>query len=324
RENAKKLDINIPNSFIIINLMSQSGLYLIFGIILFVLPLTGLLDKEQAISFIVILLFLSGPINSLIAMQSYYTRIFVANKRIKKFFEDFSYSEIKKPASKYTDIKFKSILFKDIQFKYNDDSFRLGPINLEIERGDVIFIIGKNGSGKSTFINILTGLYEPDEGEILLNGYQVNNTDMSYKNLISAIYTDNYLFSQNYDDYSLENNEVYKELLQVMKLDQVITDDKDVSARRTFSKGQGKRMSMIFALMENHPILVLDEWAADQDPYFRKYFYENLIPKFKQNGKTVIAVTHDDMYFEYADKIIKFEDGNIVPEMKIDALMQEQ
>lgn len=104
----------------------------------------------------------------------------------------------------------------------------------------------------------------------------------------------------------------------MMKLDKVITDDKESSARRKFSKGQGKRMSLIFALMEKKPILVLDEWAADQDPYFRKFFYEELIPKLKAEGKTIIAVTHDDAYFHLADRIIKFNYGKIDAEVKVD------
>src|SRR5690606_19266542 len=97
----------------------------------------------------------------------------------------------------------------------------------------------------------------------------------------------------------------------------IIQDDSESSARRTFSKGQSKRMSLIFSLLENHPILVLDEWAADQDPYFRKYFYENLIPRLKKEGKTIIAVTHDDNYFKYADRLLKFDYGKITKDIKI-------
>ena len=95
-------------------------------------------------------------------------------------------------------------------------------------------------------------------------------------------------------------------------MDNIVTDTKDESARRSFSKGQSKRMSLIFALLEEKPIMVLDEWAADQDPHFRKYFYEKLIPQFKAQGKTIIAVTHDDAYFKFADRIIKFDNGRIV------------
>jgi ABC-type siderophore export system fused ATPase/permease subunit len=101
-----------------------------------------------------------------------------------------------------------------------------------------------------------------------------------------------------------------------MNLDKVVEDDQEGSARRRFSKGQGKRMAMIFSLLERKPIIVLDEWAADQDPHFRKYFYEVLIPRLKEQGKTIIAVTHDDAYFQYADRIVKFDYGHIVRDIK--------
>ncbi len=101
-----------------------------------------------------------------------------------------------------------------------------------------------------------------------------------------------------------------------MKLDKTILNDNEESVRRNFSKGQSKRVSLIFSLLESKSILVLDEWAADQDPHFRKFFYEELIPKFREEGKTIIAVTHDDAYFNQADRIIKFDAGKIVKDIK--------
>jgi putative ATP-binding cassette transporter len=151
------------------------------------------------------------------------------------------------------------------------------------------------------------------EGEILVNENLVTSSN-ELKDLISAVFTDNYILSKNYDDYKLEGNTQYHELLQIMALTEVVQDDTEESARRSLSKGQSKRMSLILALLENKPILVLDEWAADQDPHFRRYFYENLLPKLKKQGKTVIAVTHDDAYFKYADRVIKFDYGQIADE----------
>jgi len=319
RENAKELDFKINYVFLSINLISQYGLYLVIGVILFLLPEIGLLESEDVISYVVILLFVSGPINNLINMQNIYTRLMVANTRIKKFLSDFDTAEVPLEIENATSVNFSFLKFNNISFAYDNDaiekSFALGPINLSIEKGETIFIVGGNGSGKSTFINILTGLYQPSEGEIILNSVSINqNTEI--QNLIAAVFTDNHIFSYNYDNYSLEQNKEYQELLKLMELDKVVLDDKEESARRSFSKGQSKRMSMIFALLENKPILVLDEWAADQDPHFRKYFYENLLPKLKEEGKTIIAVTHDDAYFKHADRIIKFDYGQIVKDFK--------
>jgi putative ATP-binding cassette transporter len=323
RRLAKDLDFKVNFVFLSINLISQYGLYLIIGTILFLLPLFDLLKREDVITYVMILMFISGPINNLINMQKVYTRLFVGKNRIKNFLNDFDISnedllEVDNKIEEKTD--FNKLEFEDIHFSYQkkslDNSFSLGPVNLSIQKGETIFVIGGNGSGKSTFINILTGMYKPSVGKIILDD-QIVDKDNPVQNLISAVFTDNYIYSNNYDNYSLENNKRYQELLEVMELDKIILDDKEDSARRNFSKGQSKRMSLIFALLENKPILVLDEWAADQDPHFRKYFYENLLPKLKNEGKTIIAVTHDDAYFKHADRIIKFDYGQIVKDFKV-------
>ncbi len=322
RDSSEKLDFNINYVFLSINMVSQYGLYVVIAAILFGLPALGFLERADVIAYVVVILFISGPINNLINLQQMYTRFMVANKRIKTFMEDFQISdEVEVLAENKEDHKFHSLQFKNISFDYENENdektFALGPIDLTINQGEVLFIVGGNGSGKSTFINVLTGLYTPTKGRVVLN----DNMDLNIKNdlqdSMTAIFTNNHIFSHNYDDYQLEGNDEYKELLKTMQLDQVVTDDKEESARRKFSKGQSKRMSMIFALLEKKPILILDEWAADQDPYFRKYFYEELIPKLRAEGKTIIAVTHDDAYFHLADRIIKFDYGKIVKDVNV-------
>ena len=65
--------------------------------------------------------------------------------------------------------------------------------------------------------------------------------------------------------------------------------------------------------LEDSPVYVFDEWAADQDPHFRAYFYETLLRDLKERGKTVVVVTHADRYFSVADRIFKMELGKFVP-----------
>ncbi|MEM9824120.1 MAG: cyclic peptide export ABC transporter [Bacteroidota bacterium] len=320
REGAKQLDFLISFIFLSINFISQYGLYMVIAAILFILPEMGLLEREDVIAYVVVLLFISGPINNLINMQNIYTRFLIANRRIKTFLEDF------KNTDPYLGVEtvvkdFNALEFDAVQFSYVNDekeaNFTLGPINLRIEQGETIFVVGGNGSGKSTFINTLTGMYPPTQGKIILNDQTEINTVAAIQDLTAAIFTDNHIFSHNYDDYTVVDNPDYPELLQTMKMDQVITDDTEASARRKFSKGQSKRVSMIFALLEEKPLLVLDEWAADQDPHFRRYFYEELLPQLKAAGKTIIAVTHDDAYFKHADRIIKFDYGKIVKDIPV-------
>ncbi len=326
RDKSEGLDFNINYVFLSINMISQYGLYVVIAAILFGLPAFGLLEREGVIAYVVVILFISGPINNLINLQQAYTRFMVANRRINSFMEDFQISMENETYIDSEDQVFNSLSFKNVCFDYEGENeektFALGPIDLEINKGEVLFIVGGNGSGKSTFINVLTGLYKPSEGEIILNNDKTLNIKDDLQDSMTAIFTNNHIFSHNYDNYTLEENAEYQELLKTMRLDEVVTDDKEESARRNFSKGQSKRMSMIFALLEKKPVLVLDEWAADQDPHFRKYFYEELIPKLKREGKTIIAVTHDDAYFHLADRIIKFDYGKIVKDVDASSKME--
>ncbi|WP_298427774.1 cyclic peptide export ABC transporter [uncultured Kordia sp.] len=331
RENAENLGYKVNFAFYLIGLITQYGLYFVIASILFILPQMGLLNRADVIAYVVILLFISSPISSLMDLQHTYTQFLVAHRRLKTFAKDFQIVELKEEKEREVSSDFSSLEFIDTAFSYDNDTnesnFSLGPVNLKLEKGEVIFIVGGNGSGKSTFINILTGLYPNSEGELLLNNEKTENTKEKLQDLTAAVFTNNYIFSQNYENFTTEDNPQYKELLKIMELDTVVLDDNEDSARRNFSKGQSKRMSLIFALLEQKPILVLDEWAADQDPHFRKFFYEELIPKLQKEGKTIIAVTHDDAYFHQADRIIKFDYGKIVKDVRVEnktSLMNEK
>lgn len=321
RNEARDLDLELSRNFVTVNILSQYGLYIIFGVILFLFPLLGNERSQQTAVFIVVLLFMSGPINRLISLQHLYTRMRVAARRVSRFFRELDgyLPEQRKAGNEVINAvveDFETLEFRDCVWKHSEH-FQLGPLNFTIRKGEVVFIIGGNGSGKSTFIKLFTGLYAPVSGTILLNGEKIDNSSAAYQDLLSAVFTDNYIFSRNYDDYTLHDNPGYENLLRLMQLNHVITDTQDSSPRRAFSQGQSKRISLIFSLLESHPLMILDEWAADQDPYFRKFFYEQLLPTFKREGKTILAVTHDDAYFGYADRIVKFEHGNIVSETMV-------
>jgi ABC-type siderophore export system fused ATPase/permease subunit len=227
----------------------------------------------------------------------------------------------KQPGQKHRE--FELLEFKNIGYTYFDQqkkqTFSLGPIDWQIKKGEVVFLTGGNGSGKSTFVNLLTGLYCPKEGQVLVNGKETSYPDyLNFKESISAIFTTNYLFSENYDDYELScSNAELGKYIELVRMQNILRLNNGKSTfEDKLSKGQQKRLAMIYALMEERPILVLDEWAAEQDPAFRAYFYTCLLPDLKRMGKTIIAVTHDDNYFLSADRIIKFDCGRIVSDLK--------
>ncbi len=128
--------------------------------------------------------------------------------------------------------------------------------------------------------------------------------------MFSAIFHDFHLFDRLYGLKEVDGQRV-NDLLKVMRLDNKLKFDGKKFSTLDLSAGQKKRLAMAVAIMEDKPIYVFDEWAADQDPQFRRYFYETLLPSFKAQGKTVIAVSHDDRYFHVADRVINLEYGRI-------------
>lgn len=318
RSRSKELDVYLANRFNAVNVLNQYSIYLLIGLVVFFLPWLGVLSKAEIVTFIFTLLFISAPVNRLLVQQNTLQRLKVSFRRIKELFTELAtihnLDDTEVVFANNFGLDFQNIEFNDVTFSH--DTFELGPISLNIKKGEVIFIIGGNGSGKSTFINLLAGLYQPKSGNILVNDMVTDGYSAAYQNNISAVFTDNYITRYNYDDYELINNKDYANWLAFFQMAHIVKDDSDTAVRRSFSKGQSKRISLIFSLLEKKPLLILDEWAADQDPYFRKYFYEKIIPLLKEQGKTIIAVSHDDKYFSAADRLIKFEEGKIVNNIK--------
>jgi len=162
----------------------------------------------------------------------------------------------------------------------------------------------------------------PHSGTIALNGRVINDrTYPAYRNRIAAIFTDSVLFNENYDGLELApDNERLMFWLRKMELENIVVfDTEKKSIRADLSKGQQKRLALIYVMLEDKDVIVLDEWAAEQDPVFRAYFYKKIIPELKQMGKTVIVVTHDDTYFNCGDRLIKFDYGTIVSDTPVNA-----
>lgn len=190
--------------------------------------------------------------------------------------------------------------------------FGLGPISYEFQAGKVYFVRGNNGSGKTTLIRLLIGLAKPDEGEILVNGMQISFPATSdYRNLFSVVFSDFHLFKKLYGLSDITPTEI-DHLIELFQMDKKVSVTDGVFSSLSFSTGQKKRLALIVALLEKRQVIILDEWAADQDPVFRHLFYEKIIPMFRAMGKTVIAITHDDHYFKSADHLLQLVNGQLV------------
>ncbi len=193
-----------------------------------------------------------------------------------------------------------------------DQSFEIGPVNLNINKGEMVFLVGGNGSGKTTLAKIILGLYPPGDGEICYRNKLVNERNRAfYRSRFSAVFTDSFVFEEllHIDEKQIEErSEFLIELLELSKKVQIV-DGKFTTKR--LSDGQKKRLSLIVSILEDKEVYLFDEWAANQDPHFKDIFYNKVLAYLKKQGKTLIVITHDDRYFSLADKIIKLQDGQV-------------
>jgi putative ATP-binding cassette transporter len=205
------------------------------------------------------------------------------------------------------------------QTNQEDLNFILGPISLKLYPQEIVFIIGGNGSGKSSLAKLITGLYIPDSGEIYLDGKLITEKNREwYRQHFSVIFSDFYLFEEllGLEDKNLDLRA--KEYLHQLKLDHKVTIKNGQFSTTALSQGQRKRLALLTAYLENRPIYLFDEWAADQDPFFKDIFYNEILPELRKQGKTVLVISHDDRYFHLADRTIKLDYGKIEYDQVLD------
>jgi putative ATP-binding cassette transporter len=307
--------ITLNSCFMIIN----ATYLIILCSIVFVFPIYNKVTNYQVISLVSALLFVWGPImvifRSIISFMM--SAVSIDNlTELEAIIDKFNTYTPKAPPDPMVD--FTEISLKSIKYSYLDKDgthlFDVGPLDFTFKKGEIVFVVGGNGSGKSTLMKILTGLYYPEQGgEITVDGTIVtHHIYQSYRELFSTIFTDFHLFRKFYGARKVNREKLFK-LLKIMELSKKTKFFKGRLTNIDLSTGQKKRLAYIMSLLENKPIYVFDEWAADQDPTFRKKFYQNFLENMRARNKTVIAVSHDDRYFGMADRVIKMENGRIVP-----------
>ena len=213
--------------------------------------------------------------------------------------------------------EFKRLDLVNITHTYHREGelhdFAVGPVTLSLLPGEVVFLVGGNGSGKTTLAKLLVGLYVPEQGQIYLNGQTVTDSNREqYRQQFSAVFADFHLFDRL---LGLETSQLDAQartyLAQLELEDEVEIKDGTLSTTK-LSQGQRKRLALLTAYMEDRPVYVFDEWAADQDPSFKKTFYRTLLPELKGKGKAVVVISHDDRYYDLADHIIRLDCGRII------------
>jgi putative ATP-binding cassette transporter len=311
-----KSQVDGLNQFI----FSQIAFYVLIGGVVFVVPSFSETMGPSMVKTTTALLFVIGAISSVVQSIPMLAAASAAAENITKI-EEMLQGAARMPdeGALESPKPFRRIEMYDVSFHYvdlrSDEVFRIGPINFTLEAGEVVFISGGNGSGKSTFLKVLTGLYPPDTGKIFIDGEEVgdHNRD-TYRTRFTAIFSDYHLFKRLYGIATVDPEEVSR-LLALFELTRKTRLVDGEFTTIDLSAGQRKRLALIVGLLEKRPILVLDEWTADQDPDFRRKFYDELVPSLQQSGKTIVAVSHDDRYLgelKTPARQLRMEDGRIV------------
>jgi len=318
---AKTLKTKTEYQFIRNYLFSQTFFYILMACIIFVLPQITDLVPEVIISVMAVILFMIGPLGSIVEAMPLISKADVAVGAIdalEKYLDSANDVEKTTPRNRLqTQKSFNEIRLNNTTFSYFDEKgsqFTLGPIDLNLRSGEILFVVGGNGSGKSTLLKLITGLYYPLSGQVLYDDIPIDKTNyFHYRNLFSIIFTDFHLFDRLYGLKEVDEGRIL-DLLRTMRIGEKTAFDKDRFTNINLSTGQKKRLALIISYMEDKPILAFDEVAADQDPEFRKYFYEVLLRDLKKQGKTIVAVSHDDRFFHIGDRILKMEYGKFTKE----------
>lgn len=305
-------------------------IYMLMGVILFALPRLHAEHSEVVIKVVAAVLFTVGPLEGIIyaipalANASNSARnVMDLEAQLEEDMKKEREQVDNRSAAAYRALPFENrITLKGLRYQYPSrngygQAFEVGPVDLSVRKGELVFVTGGNGSGKSTFLKLLTGLYKPDSGRIVLDDEEGRGGKVvapqnyqQYKNLFSIIFSDYHLFDKIYGVEREISPEEVNALLEGLGLSEEKTTYKDGAFTNTrLSSGQKKRLALATVLLEDKPIYIFDEVAADLDPEFRDKFYYEILQELRARNKTVIVVSHDQQYWNASDRLLQFQDG---------------
>lgn len=294
-------------------------IYLIFILAVIVWAGWWAIPLETMTSYALIVLYMKSSIGNMIGVMPALTEATVALNKIEATGLSLTNTSLTLPdplpvTEPPSQIE---LTLKKVSYHYSgengEEPFGLGPLDLTFHSGKVVFVVGGNGSGKTTLMKVITGLYVPTAGTILLNNQPIHDQNRQiYRQNFSAVFTDSYLFDGLLGIDKLNSDQQAQQYLTQLQLQNKVQLQNGQFSTTKLSQGQRKRLALLTAYLEDRPIYIFDEWAASQDPEFRRLFYHQFLPALRQRGKLVIAITHDDTYFDMADQILKLDLGQLI------------
>jgi putative ATP-binding cassette transporter len=318
---AKRFQAESRSGFLVFTAASSWGqalFFVVLGLLVLLLPRLQPMDGKTLIGFTVILFQLMVPLEVVMSSLPNLGRALASARAVEEM--GFSLEAETREQERGTELApsaaWGRLELNGVTHRYRreneEESFLLGPIDLAFEPGELVFLVGGNGSGKTTLAKLLLGLYEPESGEVRFSGRTIDDSNREeYREHFSAVFSDFFVFETllGLDASSLDDDA--RKYLQRLHLQQKVQVKDGELSTIQLSQGQRKRLALLTAYLEDRPLYLFDEWAADQDPIFKEIFYLQLLPELRSRGKTVLVISHDDHYFHVADRVLKLDYGKI-------------
>lgn len=289
--------------------------FFVIGVLAFVFTNYHAIPPNEMAAIVLVLLYVTGPVAMILHAVPRMSVAVISLRKVEEIFGELP--ESMREDRPLTKREWDEISLRDIYYAHRADEhhegFVVGPVGLELRKGEITFIVGGNGSGKSTLGKILSLHYIPSDGLMAFGSCVVDDANIDdFRQDVAAIFSDYYLFDRllcEYDDRKLEMAERY---LREFGLDQKVRIRDGMFSTTELSDGQRKRLALVTSFVDDKELYLFDEWAADQDPAFKKIFYTEILPELRSRGKAVVVVSHDDRYFHVADQVVVMEDGKMV------------
>jgi putative ATP-binding cassette transporter len=322
----RKLNVRANAIFAAASSWGQMLFFVVIGGLLFAAPNLVLVNLEILTGFCLVLLYMMNPMQVVLDTIPQLSQASVAMNKVESLglslLEDTparerelagggSSANREQPFGDWRELKLVGV-----EHSFHTDAeehgFTLGPFDLTLHRGEVLFVIGGNGSGKTTLAKLLLGLYEPEAGAVWIDQSRIDDQNReSYRQLFSAVFSDFYLFPDLLGLSGDELDQRAEAYLVELQLQRKVRIESGRLSTTDLSQGQRKRLALLTAYLEDREIYLFDEWAADQDPLFKEVFYRQILPSLKERSKTVVVISHDDHYFDAADRMLKLEYGQL-------------
>ena len=298
---------------------SQTLFYGLLGGLLFVLSAREGLQAETITGYVLATLYMMNPVWGILDSSPIFARARISLQKIQALGLSLAprgRGDGEDPVGREAPREWRRLDFDGVTFTYPPDidgqAFTLGPLDLTLHRGELVFLVGGNGSGKSTFVKVLSGLYSPQAGSIRLDERTVTDDNREwYCQHFSVVFSDFYLFDSLFGLGDAGADAQAHRYLIELELAAKLHVTNGAFSTTALSHGQRKRLALLTAFLEDRPIYVFDEWAADQDPHYREVFYKRLLPELKSRGKTILVISHDDRYYGLGDRIVKLDYGEL-------------